>query len=160
MLYSIYRSRVAYLITPDDTKEIVVIEENKRLVHRFVEEFWNHGNMEAADELIEKGCVAWNQPFGPEGFKQLFTIVRTAFPDLQFTIEDMLAEGDQVAVRFVERGTHQGTWFGIPPTGKTIRVPGIAIFRIIKGKIVHQWSHNDFGGELQQLGARIVPGDE
>ena len=136
-----------------------MMEQNKLLVRRFIEEFWNHGNMEAADELIAADCSAWDEPFGPEGFKQLFTVVRAAFPDLQFRIEDMLAENDKVAVRFVENGTHQGMWFDLPATGKQITVSGVAIFRIADGKIAHQWAHNDFGGEMQQLGARIVPGD-
>lgn len=136
------------------------IDENKLVTRRFVEEFWNQGRMEAADELVAPGCVAWDQPMGPEGFKQTFTSVRAAFPDLQFSIEDVLAEGDKVAVRFIEWGTHQGEWVGIPATGRQITVSGIVIFRIADGKIAHQWSHNDFGGEMQQLGARIVPGNE
>lgn len=114
--------------------------------------------MEVADELLAPECIAWGQPIGEAGFKHFFPIVRSAFPDLQFTIEDMLAEVDQVAVRFVERGTHEGTWYDIPRTGKQITVPGVTIFRITNGKITHQWSHNDFAGEMQQLGARIVPG--
>lgn len=136
-----------------------MVEENKELVRRFVEEFWNEGSMAAADELISPACVAWGQAFGPDQFKQFFIVVRTAFPDLRFAIEDMFAEGDREAVRFVERGTHRGTWIGIPPTGNTINVPGIAVFRITNGQIMHQWSHNDFGAEMHQLGARIVPGD-
>lgn len=136
-----------------------MIEENKRVIHRFVEEFWNQGRIEILDELVASNCIAWDQPFGPDGFKLLFANVRTAFPDLKFQIEDMIAEEDKVAVRFVEHGTQQGLWFDIPPTGKTIKVPGIAIFRLTDGKIVHQWSYNDFGGEMTQLGARIVPGE-
>jgi predicted ester cyclase len=59
----------------------------------------------------------------------------------------------------MERGTHKGTWIGIPPTGNTMSVPGIAIFRIANGQILEQWSHNDLRAALRQLGARIVPGD-
>ena len=136
-----------------------MIEDNKKVIHRFVEEFWNQGRLETLDEIVASNCFAWDQQFGPEEFKQVFAHVRTAFPDLRFQIEDMIAEDDQVAVRFVEHGTHQGLWHDLPPTGKTIRVPGIAIFRLMEGKIVHQWSHNDFGGEMMQLGARIVPGE-
>lgn len=134
-----------------------MIEENRRLIERFIEEFWNQGHLEILDEIIARDCIAWDQPLGPEGFKQVFVTVRNAFPDLHFRIEDMVTEHDKVSVRFVEQGTHQGEWFGIPATGNTINVPGIAIFRIADGKIVHQWSYNDFGSEMQQLGARIVP---
>jgi steroid delta-isomerase-like uncharacterized protein len=114
--------------------------------------------MAIADELIAPACIAWDEECGPDQFKELFAVVRAAFPNLRFSIEDVLAEGDKVAIRFVERGTHQGSWMGIPPTGNSIVVPGVAIFQIANGQIVHQWSHNDFGAEMRQLGARIVPG--
>ena len=141
-------------------EDAVFNDENKLVARRFVEEFWNQGRMEVADELVAPGCIVWDQPIGPEGFKQFFTVVKAAFPDLQFGIEDIFAEDDKVAMRFVEHGTHQGEWAGIPATGKQITVPGIAIFRIAGGQIVQHWFHNDFGAEMQQLGARIVPGDE
>lgn len=137
----------------------MVAEENKALVRCFIEEFWNQGNLAAADELIASDCVAGGEEFGPDQLKQFFTAVRTALPDLRFTIEDIFAEGDQVAVRFLERGTHKGTWIGIPPTGNTMSVSGIAIFRLANRQIVEQWSHNDLRAALRQLGARIVPGD-
>ena len=138
----------------------VFSDENKLVARRFVEEFWNQGRMEAADELVAPGCTAWDQSIGPEGFKHLFTVVKGAYPDLQFGIEDVFAEGDRVAMRLVERGTHQGEWVGLPATGKQITVSGIAIYHIVDGQITQHWFHNDFGAEMQQLGARIVPGDE
>jgi steroid delta-isomerase-like uncharacterized protein len=144
----------------DCHKEAMVAEENKALVRRFVEEFWNEGNLAAADELVAPECLAGGEEFGPDRLKQFFTVVRTALPDLRFTIEDIFAEGDQVAFRFVERGTHKGTWLGIPPTGNTISVSGTAIYRIANGQIVQQWSHNDLGTAIRQIGARIVPGDD
>lgn len=134
-------------------------EENKALVRRFIEGFWNQGNLALADELIALDCVVGGEKFGPDRFKQFFTVVRTALPDLQFVIEDIFGEGDQVAVRFVERGTHKGTWIGLPPTGSTMSIPGIAIFRVANGQIVEQWLHNDLRAALRQLGASIVPGD-
>jgi steroid delta-isomerase-like uncharacterized protein len=135
-----------------------MLVENKLLVQRFIEEFWNQGNMAVADELIALTCTAGGAVFGPEQFKKFFTVVRTAFPDLQFTIEDLIAEEDKVAVRFVEHGTHQGVWMGIPPTGNPITVQGVAIFHIARGQIVHQWSYNALIIALRQVGAQIVPG--
>lgn len=136
-------------------------EANKLVARRFIEEFWNQGRMEAADELVAPGCIGWDQPLGPEGFKHAFSVIKGAFPDLQFGIEDIFAEDDRVAMRVIERGTHQGEWPGIPipATGRRITVSGIAIFRIAAGQVIQQWFHNDFGTEIQQLGARIVPGD-
>ena len=76
----------------------------------------------------------------------------TAFPDLHFTIEDLIAEGGTVVVRFTTRGTHQGTLMGIPPTGKQVSGTGMFIDRIVNGKGVEQWFNSDILGLLQQLG--------
>jgi len=80
---------------------------------------------------------------------------RTAFPDVHFTIEDQIAEGDRVVTRWTARGTHQGPLVGIPPTSKQVTMSGIAIYRLVDGKIVEQWGVNDMLGLLQQLG--VVP---
>ena len=82
----------------------------------------------------------------------------TAFPDLQFTIEDMVAEGDFVVVRHTTRGTHQGNFRGIPPTGKQVSGTGMFIDRIVNGKAVEQWINGDDLGLLQQLGVVPTPG--
>ena len=79
-----------------------------------------------------------------------------AFPDIHFTIDDMIAEGDKVVVRFTVRGTHQGDYLGVPPTGKQFAVNGIAIHRIVDGREVEVWDCVDILGMLQQLGA-ILP---
>jgi predicted ester cyclase len=79
----------------------------------------------------------------------------TAFPDLHFTIEDQIAEGDKVVNRVTARGTHLGDFRGIPPTGKQVTVAGITIDRIAGGKLVESWTSWDFLGILQQLG--VVP---
>ena len=79
----------------------------------------------------------------------------TAFPDLQFTIEDMIAEGDTVVVRYTTRGTHQGNLWGIPPTGKQVSGTGMFIDRPVNGKAVEQWINGDDLGLLQQLG--VIP---
>ena len=77
-----------------------------------------------------------------------------AFPDWHTTIEDLIAEGDKVVVRMMQRGTHQGTFFGLAATGKQVTVAGIAIFRLRNGQIVEEWLITDQLGAMQQLGAR------
>ena len=120
-------------------------EENKAIIRRFVEECSDKGNLDLLDVL-----VATNQV---ESFKQLIINMRTAFPDVQMTIEDEIAEGDKVVTRWTPRGTHQGEFGGTPPTGKQITWSGVTIFRIAGGKIVERWIHGDSLGLRRQIGA-------
>ena len=83
---------------------------------------------------------------------------RSAFPDMQLTIEDQIAEGDKVVTRWTARGTHQGELMGIPPTGKQATVTGITVGRVANGKFVESWSNFDALGMMQQLGVVPVPG--
>lgn len=133
--------------------------ENKAIVRRGWEEIWNKGNLTIAPEHYALTYVS-HMPgnpdmYGPEGHNQLVTMYRTAFPDLHFTVEDQIAEGDKVVNRVTARGTHLGEFRGIPPTGKPITVTGITIDRIAGGKLVESWASWDFLGLLQQLG--VVP---
>src|SRR5258708_38594660 len=95
---------------------------------------------------------------GKEAFKQFLSMYLTAFPDLHFTIEDIIAEGDTVVVRFTFRGTHQGDLMGIPPTGKQVVVTGIDIICAANGKVVEEWVNRDELSLLQQLGVIPTPG--
>jgi steroid delta-isomerase-like uncharacterized protein len=133
-------------------------EDNKAVVRREMEELFNHtGNLDAADEIIAPDYVSYEPTSGEvrgiEGAKQFAAAYRQAFPDLQNTIEDMVAEGDKVVVRFRARGTHQGETeaFG-PATGKRMEITGITIKRIFEGKIVEAWTNFDALGMMQQLG--------
>src|SRR3712207_4416362 len=134
-------------------------EEDKAIVRRGIEEFANQGNFAAIDELVDSDYV-FHAPGlpelrGREGFTQMVMLQRTAFPDLHFTIEDMIAEGETVVTRFTARGTHRGELMSIPPTGKQASFVGILISRITNGKIVEEWEISDDLGLLQQLG--VVP---
>ena len=133
-------------------------EENKAVVRREMEELFNHtGNLDAADEIIGPDYVSYEPTSGEtrgiEGAKQFAATYREAFPDLQNTIEDMVAEGDKVVVRFRARGTHQGETeaFG-RPTGQRMEMTGITIKRLSEGKIVEAWTNFDALGMMQQLG--------
>jgi predicted ester cyclase len=136
-------------------------EENKAVVRREMEELFNQGgNIDAADEIIHPDYVSYEPTSGEvrgiEGAKQFAATYRQAFPDLQNTTEDMVAEGDKVVVRFGARGTHQGETeaFG-SPTGKRMDMTGITIKRLSDGKIVEAWTNFDALGMMQQLG--LIP---
>lgn len=108
---------------------------NIQIIQHRVEEIWNQGKIATIDELIAANLVSNGQPIGREGFRQFVTAVRAAFPDIHFTVEDSLAEGDKVAIRYTGRGTHQGAFAGIPASGKQVQFPGIGIFPIANGQI-------------------------
>ena len=134
-------------------------EENKATFRRYVEEGWAKGNVEVADEVFADRYVA-HQPDGseeergPEDVKQFLRQYREAFPDLEITVEDQIAERDRVVTRWASRGTHQGEFRGIDPTGNEVRLTGIGIFRFSEaGKVVESWDNFDQLGMLQQLGA-------
>ena len=132
-------------------------EDNKAHVHRGFEAV-NQKNLAVFDELLTPDVVFHNASAtmqGLEAYKQFLSMYMTAFPDLHFTIEDMIAEGDTVVARFTTRGTHQGNLMGIPPTGKQVSGTGMFIDRIVNGKGVEQWFHTDDLGLLQQLG--VIP---
>jgi steroid delta-isomerase-like uncharacterized protein len=136
-------------------------EENKAIVRRGVEAF-NEGNVDAVDELVTDSYVRHdpNSPEvrGPEEEKQLIAMYRSAFPDLHFTIEDMIAEGDKVVIRVGISATHKGELFGIPPTENRLTLTGTEIYRLVDGKIDEQWVIVDTLGMMQQLGAIPAPG--
>jgi steroid delta-isomerase-like uncharacterized protein len=139
----------------------VSAEENKAVVRREMEELFNHtGNLDAVEEIIAPDYVSYEPTSGEtqgiEGARQFAATFRQAFPDLQNTIEDMVAEEDKVVVRFRARGTHEGETeaFG-PPTGKRIDITGITIKRVSEGQIAEAWTNFDALGMMQQLG--LIP---
>ncbi len=138
-------------------------EENKALAHRFHLDIFQRGNFVVVDHLISPNFV-WHAPGtppewtqGPKGVRRAAAVVRAAYPDLDFTHEDTLAEEDRVMIRWIMRGTHNGPLMGIPATGKPVTVAGIDVFRIAGGQIVELWQHFDQLGMLQQLGVIPTP---
>jgi steroid delta-isomerase-like uncharacterized protein len=122
-------------------------------------EVWSEGNLAAVDEICASDFVC-HFPVGPEwhgpsGVKEVVSHHRASFPDWTEEVEAMIAEGDMVVTRFTSRGTHKGTFQGIPPTGRQVMISEICIFRLARGKIVEQWGSPDILGLLQQLGARV-----
>jgi steroid delta-isomerase-like uncharacterized protein len=137
-------------------------EKNKNIVRRFVQEVWNEGKLEVADEVLAADYIEHpstpddskkDEPTGPDGMKRFVQMFRNAFPDITFTIEHMVAEGDKVAIHLVGQGTHQGELHGLPPTGKHVRIGGAAIHRIQDDKIVETYQVVDRLSLREQLGA-------
>jgi steroid delta-isomerase-like uncharacterized protein len=136
-----------------------VAEENRAIIQCFVEEAFNEGNLDVADEVYAPGFVS-HESAGPverdPGYvKQFVGTYRGAFPDGHTTVEDVIAEGDRVAYRWSFRGTHRGELMGITPTGKEVTITGITVDRISGGKIEEEWNNFDQLGVLRQLG--VVP---
>jgi predicted ester cyclase len=129
-------------------------DENKALIRRWIEEVWNKNDYRIVDELIP--------PDAREGVKQWHAMLHRAFPDAQFTIEEMIAEGDKVVVRWTGAGTHLGEWDDgsakFAPTGKHVTLNGMVIYRIAAGMLVQHWANADDLGVLQQLG--VLPASD
>ena len=135
-------------------------KENEAIVRRLMERAYT--NPEVHDELVADDYVGRfpSNPtlHGPEGLKTFNAQATTAFPDVRVTIEDLLAQGDEVVVRWTLRGTHDGELRGgIPATGRRVEVSGITISRIRNGKLVENWGNYDLLGMLQQLGVIPAP---
>jgi steroid delta-isomerase-like uncharacterized protein len=136
------------------------LEANKALMLRFVE-FINTASEPLAAELIAPDAHFYVpgqvEPLrGPAGYLTIVQMMRGGFPDIQWTLENLVAEGDQVAARFTMRGTHQGPFFGVPPTGKPIVVPASNFYRLAAGQIVEEHGQPDLLSLLQQIGAVLA----
>ena len=133
-------------------------EENKALVRRAFEEGWNAGNLDLFDELDAPDHVLHDPSVpedvvGIEGFRGFASVFLQAFPDLRFTVEDQIAEGDKVVTRWTSSATHKGELMGVAPTGNRTRVSGVTISRISGGKLAEEWNNWDTLGLMRQIGA-------
>lgn len=137
----------------------MTIQENKNIARRFIQ-IWGKGNLDVIDELGDPS-ISVQYPVipqvirGTQMFRQVMQGWRAAFPDADLVIEEEVAEGDKVALRWSFSGTHQGNLLGIPATGKKVKWTGITIYRIINGKVVEEKGEEDFLGFLRQIG--LVP---
>lgn len=140
-------------------------EQNKALSRRSYEDIFSKGNTALIDQMYDDNYMnhdasgppgGW--PRGPQGFHGVVATYRGAFPNLQFTVEELVAEGDKVVTRWTARGTNTGSLMGMPPTGKAVVISGISIERITNGKIAESWVNFDQLGMLQQLGVIPAPG--
>ena len=130
------------------------------VVRRMFGEGVNQKNLAVFDEVLAPNYVNYSFPApapGPEGFKQVMGMFFQAFPDIHETTEEVIAEGEKVAVRGYFTGTHNGEFMNIPATGKQIKVPYIAMYRLENGKVVENWVQMDQLGMMQQLGVIPTP---
>lgn len=132
-------------------------KDNKQLMNRFVN-FINTASEQLAEELISPDANFYvpgqSEPMrGPDGYLAIIGMMRSGFPDIQWTLEDLIVEDDKVAARFIMRGTHQGVFFGVPATGKPIKVQAMNVYRFSNGQIVEEYGQPDMLGLLQQIGA-------
>ena len=140
-------------------------EENKATVRRLLEEGFSQGHTEVVDEVLNPNFICYDpnsqsgEIRGSETIKGEIEYFRNAVPDLTYTIEDQIAEGDKVVTRYTVSGTHQGEFFGVGATGERITMSGIMIDRFDEdGKMVEEWPEYDLLGVMQQLGAVPAPG--
>jgi len=117
----------------------------------------NTGNFDVFDEVVSPDVVdhdpAPEQGPGPQGFKDMFQTMRSAFPDLQVTPEHMTATDDDVALAYTVTGTHEGDFLGVAPTGRRVTARGVQIGRFENGRLVERWGSSDQLAMLQQVGA-------
>ena len=139
-------------------------EANKTISRRWLEEVFSNGELALADELVAPNHLNSGPgsppglPGGPEGGKMLVTMYHTAFPDVHFTIDEQIAEGDTVMTRWTASGTQTGELAGMPPTGKSVTVTGIVVDKFANGMIAQTWAIFDQFGMMQQLGVIPSPG--
>lgn len=138
--------------------------ENEELVERLHSEIWSEGNLDLVDEIVSEDYVEHNPTVpqdarSPSDYKGPVRRFRTGFPDLTLTEADTIAEGDKVVSRLTIRGTHQGEFMGMEPTGKTVEVDGIVVNRIEDGALVESWPLPDMMGVMEQLGVAQQPGE-
>ncbi|GAC1326052.1 MAG: ester cyclase [Thermoleophilaceae bacterium] len=143
---------------------MTVSADSRTTARRFYDEVFNEGRLDVLDEIIAPDYVDHDpqNPYGdvrgPQGAKELVSMYRQAFPDVHFTIDQMLAEGDMVVTRWRATGTHSGELMGLAPTGKRVEVAGITMDRIVDGMTLEGWTYWDTLGMMQQIGAAPTRG--
>jgi len=130
----------------------VTPEEHKAIARRFFEEVWNQQKLDAIEDIFAETVVLNGQPVARGAFRQIVATRRAAFPDIQVTVEEQVAEADKVSTRRTWQATHQGPYRGIAATGKRVKWTQISIVRFVGGRIVEDWAVADELGLLQQLG--------
>jgi steroid delta-isomerase-like uncharacterized protein len=141
----------------DTTKAGESNRSPKNVIRRFSEEVVNKGNFDALPDLVHENVrfdtTVAGVTAGVAGVKEVFSALHKGFSNAACAIEELVAEGETVAERFTFSGTHSGEFHGLPPTGKQVSMSGMAMFRVVDGKIAERWGLEDQLGLLRQLGA-------
>ncbi len=153
---------VAPLLRAGPTRAAVApAEAPATLIRRIIDEAFNAGQLDVIDHGLAADYLDHqagpDAPRGPEGFKGFVRRFRATFPDVYVTVEDLIAEGDKVALRVTWRGTQLGPLGGVPATGLSVEFPGFHVYRFEKGKVAEHWGLQDDLGLLLQLGV-VAPG--
>jgi predicted ester cyclase len=139
------------------------LERNKAVARRLFEDDISRGDEAVAEAIIHAEFFDHTNPpgmqHGLEGHKAIVRLFRAVFPDLEWLIDDLIAEGDKVVARTTMRGTHRGDFFGLPPTGRLVEMQGVHIVRIADGRVIEHWGSNDDLGLMRQLGAIPAPAE-
>jgi steroid delta-isomerase-like uncharacterized protein len=135
---------------------------NKQVAQRFMEECWSKGNLKAISEFVTANCLYHDPVFphlvaGVDSIRDHIANCRRGFPDIRITIDDTIAEGNEVVHHWTITGTHRGQFLGLPPTNKKATLSGTSIFRIRNAKIVEQWSDWNLMSLMEQLGVASAP---
>lgn len=137
------------------------VEQNKDLVRTATERGLNQGDLSFVDDVFAPDYIVHTPgvelPSGPDAFRAAVGLWHTAFPDFHMDIEDMIGEGDLVALKFTTTGTHEGPLMGIPPTGRSFTVSGTDLHRAVGGRVVESWISDDVPRILMQLGVQGAP---
>jgi steroid delta-isomerase-like uncharacterized protein len=139
-------------------EQMARIVANEKLGRRYFDEVWNQGRLDVLDELLAPAYVNHtpsvpNPAPGPDGLKPIVREIRAAFPDLHYEIKDVIATEDAVVIRVIMTGTHVGDLFGLPATGRRVKVDQINIERIENGRIAEHWRVTDELSLMRQLDA-------
>lgn len=149
------KTQAAHTRSPSMTGEVT--RTNTQTIRRLYEQCINGNQPELFPELVADDYIGPQNERGPSGFASTIARVRAGIPDIHFTIEELVSEGDRVAVRWIWKGHHTGTFFGMSPTDKAIENAGIAIYALRNGRIVSSSLQTDRLGILQQIG--VLPKD-
>jgi predicted ester cyclase len=140
---------------------MLVSEENNAVMHRFYDKWVHSGNEDVLEEIITPDCPLYFGGMfmgtGPEAFKQTRAMMYSAFPGFRWTIDEIIAEGETVAEHLTGRGTHEGEFMGVPPTGNRVEIPAMAMAHIREGKIAEMRGMPIMLGLMQQIGAVPAP---
>ncbi|AHG02021.1 hypothetical protein HALLA_01595 (plasmid) [Halostagnicola larsenii XH-48] len=140
-----------------------MVDTNRQVIERLYEDVWNGKNPNTAEELVHDAYVIHDRELadklqGPELYNALASSTRELFSDLTFTIEDVVAADDEVALRWTMVGTHDGPLFGVEPTGEQVELTAIEINRFEDGQLIETWTQSDQLGLMEQVGA-VQPTD-
>jgi steroid delta-isomerase-like uncharacterized protein len=140
-------------------------QDNKQIVRRYMEECWNQGKVNVVSELLASNCRFHDEVFphltsGADNLRRHIESCRSGFPDLKFTIDDTIAERDEVVVHWTASGTHKGPFLGMQPTNKKANVSGTSIYRVENSKIVESWANWNLMSMMQQLGVAQAPQEQ